>query len=57
MGNIDTLAAHYGQRVISASGRRGFRTGCPAHGGSDPNCSIFESDDGRIGCALLERGL
>ena len=27
--NIDTLAAHYGQKVIMASGRRGFRTGCP----------------------------
>ena len=45
--SIDSLAAHYGKRIILASGRRGFRIGCPMHGGSDPNCSIFESE-GRI---------
>ena len=48
MAKIETLAAHYGKKVTMQGGQRGFRVGCPAHGGSDPNCSIFESN-GRIG--------
>ena len=47
--NIETLAAHFGKKVTMHQGQRGFRVGCPSHGGSDPNCSIFESDNGRIG--------
>ena len=53
---IDTLAAHYGKRVITSSGRRGFRMGCPVHQGTDPNCSVFESDGGRIGANCWSTG-
>ena len=39
--NIETLAAHFGKKVTMHQGQRGFRVGCPSHGGSDPNCSIL----------------
>ena len=56
MTTIESLAAHYGKRVITSSGRHGFRMGCPAHGGEKPNCAIFESDNGRIGATCFSDG-
>ena len=46
--SIETLATHYGKRVITSSGRRGFRMGCPAHLGEKPNCAVFESDNAAL---------
>ena len=56
MATIDTLAAHYGKDVTTKSGRLGFRMGCPVHSGKDPNCSVFESSDGRIGATCFSQG-
>ena len=56
METIDTLAAHYGKHVLTKSGRRGFRMGCPVHSGKDPNCAVFESSAGRIGAFCFSLG-
>lgn len=53
---IEELAAHYGRKVEGKSGRRGFRVGCPAHNGKDPNCYIWESNDGRIATVCHSHG-
>ena len=52
---IAQLADHYGCRMRPEQGKPGFRMPCPAHGGHDPNCHVFESHSGRIAARCFSR--
>lgn len=56
MTTIEYLANLYGKRMGTEGGMPGFRCPCPAHGGTDDNCAIFQGDGGKIAAVCHSRG-